>query len=170
MSTYQLVTEPFKVPEGVKITSKIYIEFLKTHFVPWYKTKPFQFKKKVVFVHDGASTHSAKKTVTFLEKIGFKEARLIKWPANSLDLNPIEYFWAITKRRVYTNWLQFDSKNTLWEVIHDVFHPITPEVIRNLVKSVDNRIIEVFKRKKYSKMNKNSSKVLCDKIYIKNYS
>ena len=77
-----------------------------------------------------------------------------------MDLNPIEYFWAITKRREYTNGRQFDSKNTLWEVIHDVFHPITPEEIRNLVKSVDNRIIEVFKRKKYSKINKNSSRVL----------
>ena len=116
------------------------------------------------------SVHSAKRTMTFLDKIGFKGARLIKWRANSMELNPTEYVWDITKRRLYTNWRQFDSKNTLWEVIHDVFHPITPEEIRNLVKSVDNRIIEVFKMKKYSKMNKNSIKVLCDKIYIKNYS
>ena len=136
---------------------------------PWYKTQPLQFKKKVVFMHNEALAHSAKKTVTFLDKILDKGARLIKWPANCMDLNPIEYFWAITKRREYTNGRQFDSKNTLWEVIHDVFHPITPEEIRNLVKSVDNRIIEVFKRKKYSKMNKNSSRVLFDKIYIKNY-
>merc|ERR1711872_511370 len=98
-----------------------------------------------------------------------KGARLIKWPANSMDLKPIEYFWATSKRRLYTNGRQFYSKNTLWEVIQDVFHPITPEEIRNLVKLVDNRIIEVFKRKKYSKINKNSSKVLFDKIYIKNY-
>ena len=121
-------------------------------------------------MYDGAPAHSAKRTVTFLDKIGFKGARLIKWRANSMELNPTEYVWDITKRRLYTNWRQFDSKNTLWEVIHDVFHPITPEVIRNLVKSVDNRIIEVFKMKKYSKMNKNSIKVLCDKMYMKNYS
>ena len=137
---------------------------------PWYKTQPLQFKKKVVSMYDGAPAHSAKRTVTFLDKIGFKGARLIKWRANSMELNPTEYVWDITKRRLYTNWRQFDSKNTLWEVIHDVFHPITPEEIRNLVKSVDNRIIEVFKMKKYSKINKHSIKVLCDKIYIKNYS
>ena len=71
----------------------------------------------------------------------------MKWSANSLDLNPIENFWTISKRRVYTNGRQFDSKNTLWEVIQEVFHSITPEEIRNLVKSVDNRIIEVFKRR-----------------------
>ena len=86
-----------------------------------------------------------------------------------MDLNPIEYFWAITKRREYTNGRQFDSKNTLWEVIHDVFHPITPEEIRNLVKSVDNRIIEVFKRRGNIFPNNHSSKVLFYKIYIKNY-
>ena len=118
---------PFKVPEGVKITSIIYIGFLKTHYVPWYKTQPLQFKKKVVFMHNEALVHSAKKTVTFLDKILDKGTRLIKWPANCMDLNPIEYFWAITKRREYTNGRQFDSKNTLWEVIHDVFYPITPE-------------------------------------------
>ena len=36
-----------------------------------------------------ALAHSAKKTVTFLDKILDKGARLIKWPANSMDLNPI---------------------------------------------------------------------------------
>ena len=137
---------------------------------PWYKTQPLQFMKKVFFMHNAAPAHSAKKTVTFLDKMGLKGDKLMKWPANSLDLNPIENFCAISKRRVYTNGRQFDSKNTLWEVIPDVFHPIPPEEIRNLVKSADNRIIEVFKRKKYSKINKNSSKVLCNQIYIKNYS
>ena len=121
-------------------------------------------------MYDRAPAHSAQKTVTLLEKMGFKGHKLMKWPANSPDLNSFENFWAILKRRFYTNGRQLDSKNTLWEVIQDVFHPITPEEIRNLVKSVDNRIIEVFKMKKYSKMNKNSIKVLCDKIYIKNYS
>ena len=94
---------------------------------PWYKTQPLKFKKKVVFVLDGAPTNSAKKTLTFLEKIGYKGARLMKWPANSLDLNPIENFWTISKRRVYTNGWQFDSKKTLWKVIQEVSHSITPE-------------------------------------------
>ena len=98
-------------------------------------------------MHNEALAHSAKKTVMFLDKMGFKGAILIKWAANSMDLNPIEYFWAITKRREYTNGRQFDSKNTLWKVIQEVFHSITPEEIRNLVKSVDNRITEVFKRR-----------------------
>ena len=137
---------------------------------PWYKTQPLQFKKKSGFYVRWSPCTLSQENGDVPWYFPWLGARLIKWSANSMDLNPIEYFWAITKRRVYTNGRQFDSKTTLWEVIHDVFHPITPEVIRNLVKSVDNRIIEVFKRKKYSKMNKNSSKVLCDKIYIKNYS
>ena len=68
-----------------------------------YKTQPLQFKKKVVFMHNEALAYSAKKTVTFLDKILDKGARLIKWPANCMDLNPIEYSWAITKRREHTN-------------------------------------------------------------------
>ena len=78
-------------------------------------------------MYDGALAHSAKRTVTFLDKIGFKGARLIKWRANSMELNPTEYVWDITKRRLYTNWRQFDSKNTLWGVIQKGFYSIKQE-------------------------------------------
>lgn len=30
---------PFRVPEGVKMTSEKYVEFLTDHFLPWYKKK-----------------------------------------------------------------------------------------------------------------------------------
>ena len=58
--------------------SRLYGVHLATLSVPWYKTQPLQFKKNVFFMYDGAPAHSAKKTVTFLDKMGLKGARLIK--------------------------------------------------------------------------------------------
>ena len=137
---------PFKVPEGVKITSEAYIAFLKKHFVPWFKSQTLSFKRKAVLMQDGAPAHSAKATKTFLDKVGFKGERLMTWPSNSPDLNPIENLWAILKRRVYANGRQFDSKNELWDALQEVSKSITTEEIKNLVKSVDKRLFTVIKR------------------------
>ena len=137
---------PFKVPEGVKITSDAYIKFLTKNFIPWYKKQPLQFKRKAILMHDGAPSHSAKKTVAFLEKNGFKDSRLMKWPSVSPDLNPIENLWAMIKRRLYVGGRQFTTKNELWEEIQTVSKSITSEEIINLVSSVDNRLIKVLQK------------------------
>ena len=135
---------PFKVPEGVKITSDSYIDFLKKNFLPWYKKQSLSFKRKAILMHDGAPSHSAKKTVAFLSKNGFKEDRLMRWAPNSPDLNPIENLWSILKRRVYYQGRQFNSKIDLWNAIQDASKSVTTEEIQNLTKSVDNRLIKVF--------------------------
>lgn len=137
---------PFKVPEGVKITSDSYIAFLTKHFMPWYKSQSLAFKRKAILMHDGAPSHSAKKTTAFLTKNGFKEERIMDWPSCSPDLNPIENLWAIMKRRIYAHGRQFNSKSDLWEAILDVSKSITSEEIKNLVSSVDTRLINLFKR------------------------
>lgn len=144
---------PFKVPEGVKITSEAYISFLTKHFQPWYKAQPLSFKRKAILMHDGAPAHSAKATKAYLAKIGFKDERLMTWPANSPDLNPIENLWSIIKHRIYTCGRQFTTKNELWESILDVCKKITPQDIEKLIASVDKRLFTVIKRRgKYINM------------------
>ena len=138
---------PFRVPEGVKINSKTYIDFLKKNFMPWYRKQPLAFKRKTTFMQDGAPAHSAQLTKDFLEKMGFKGARLMKWPANSPDLNPIENLWAIVKRRVHANGRQFTSKDQLWTNIKEVCKQIQPQEILNLTLSVDKRLSPVVLKK-----------------------
>ena len=137
---------PFKVPEGVKITSEAYINFLTKYFIPWYKTQPLSFKRKALLMQDGAPAHSARVTKAFLAKIGFKDERLMTWPANSPDLNPIENLWSIIKRRVYVNGRQFKTKTDLWEAIQNVCKGISPQEVKNLTASVDRRLFNVIKK------------------------
>ena len=86
--------------DWVKINSKTYIDFLQKNFIPWYKKQPPAFKCKAKLLQDGDSAHTGHLTKDFLDKMGFKGARLMTWPSNSSDLKPIENLWAIVKCNV----------------------------------------------------------------------
>ena len=99
------------MPQGVKINSKTYIDFLLKFFMSWYKKQPLAFKCKAKLLQDGDSAHTGHLTKDFLDKMGIKGAHLMTWPSNSLDLKPIKNLWAIVKCHVYANGRQFKFKS-----------------------------------------------------------
>ena len=54
MDSYQIheIVGPFSVPDGVKINSASYEEFLKVNFEPWYSSRPPNEKKLPIFMQD----------------------------------------------------------------------------------------------------------------------
>ena len=89
---------PFAAPDdGVKMNAESYVEFLKQKFLPWCKKKRLALKRKIIFMHDNAPSHAARYTCDALSKFGFKDGRVMLWPAWP-DLNPIENFWSQLKR------------------------------------------------------------------------
>ena len=107
---------PWKVPEGVKMTSVAYVVFLKEHLEPWFKSKPLSLKRKMIFMHDNATVHAAKTTGNYLRKIGFKDGRVMVWRPFPPDLNPIENPWRIIKKKAYVSGRQFPTKTELWVI------------------------------------------------------
>jgi len=50
-----------------------------------------------IFMHDGTPCHRAKIVTDFLK---MKNVKMLEWPGNSPDLNPIENFWTELQNRV----------------------------------------------------------------------
>jgi DDE superfamily endonuclease len=108
----------------------------------------------IVFLQqDNATAHTAKATVKFFEENNIKV--FAKWPANSPDLNPIEYAWAILKRRVYAfieeRKIVFTqsavSKDEFRELVLKTWDTIAQEEIRPLILNMDERLEAVIKAK-----------------------
>ena len=109
---------PFRMPEGVKMNSEVYVRFLMENFFPWYRDQRRTFKLKCVFMHDNAPAHASRFTREFLASKIIKEDRLMEWSPSSTDLNCIENLWSIIKADVYQRNKQCTSKDSLWEGIH----------------------------------------------------
>ncbi len=137
---------PFRVPEGVKMTSAKYIEFLTDHFLPWYKKKNCAFCSKIIFMHDNAPSHAAKNTSVSLAAMGIKGEKLMLWPPSSPDLNPIENLWSILKRNIYEGGRQLASKKLLWEAILTSCKEIQAETRQKFSSSMDVRIVKVISK------------------------
>lgn len=136
---------PVKVQEGVKLNAQSYCEFIFDALSDWLENVNLKRRRKIIFMHDNAPSHAAKKTTEFLHSLGFKKDTLMDWPACSPDLNPIENLWAIVKRSVYSNGKQYSSKNSLWTAIQNAAKAVEPSTIQKLTNSVTERIYCVIK-------------------------
>jgi len=104
-----------------------YIKLLETRLIPqmsqWFP------QGDGIYIQDGAPCHTAKRVLNFLTQ---HNIRLLDWPGNSPDLNPIENFWRILKRRVSTR--KPTTKRALIESILQVWHGITMTRFANCVQ------------------------------------
>lgn len=123
-----------------KMSSPDYIEVLENSLIP-FKAK--YRRQKFVFQQDNASIHTSSVTKSWFES---RKIELMWWPARSPDLNPVENIWGIIVRRIYANGKQYNSIAELKLAISAAWENFEMETIKNLVKSMPNRIFQVIER------------------------
>ena len=98
----------------------------------------------LIFQQDNDSKHTSKSVRRWLIS---QEFILLKWLAQSSDLNPIKHLWATLKHQL--NQYERHSKGMLelWEHVEDCWASIIPNECKNLYRSMPKRIAAVIAAK-----------------------
>jgi transposase len=138
-------TGPLVPVEGI-VDKEKYIDLLDNYLVSEMKHLNREHGRGFLFMQDNARPHTAKKTLAFLRK---EKIKILEWPPQSPDLNPIENLWAIIKRRLYSDRTMFSSKQALIDSVLHEWNNIEISVCEHLVDSMPKRLQEVFKTHGY---------------------
>lgn len=127
-------TSRLHIVEGMMDQNK-YINVLEKRLLPqideWYPDKDF------IFQQDSAPCHTAKKVKAWFTK---KNIRVLKWPGNSPDMNPIETLWDLLKDEIHL--VPITTKTALIQRLIEVwFHSEKiKQYCADLIKSMPRRV------------------------------
>ncbi len=98
-----------------------------------------------VFQHDNDPKNTAKATKELLKK---KHIKVLEWPSQSPNLNPIENLWRELKVRVAK--CQPRNLNDLKRICKEEWDKIPPEMCANLVANYKKRLTSVIANKGFA--------------------
>lgn len=122
------------------INAERYIQVLEQHMLP-SRHRLFQ-GRPCIFQQDNAKPHTASITTSWLRR---RRIRVLKWPACSPDLSPIENIWRIIKRKMQQR--RPKTVEQLEAFIRQEWDNIPIPKLEQLVSSVPRRLQTVIKRR-----------------------
>lgn len=88
--------------------------------------------------------HTARKIMEFFEQ---ENIAILLWPANSLDINPIEHVWAYIKRSLDRYLEAPKNLDELWERVQVIWQKNPNDFLQKLYESMPNCLEEVIRNK-----------------------
>lgn len=97
-----------------------------------------------VFQQDNAPIHTSKVAMGVLKK---HRLEVLKWPALSPDLSPIENLWSIVSQRLYK--ASFATADQMFSAVQREWDNIPPSILTSLYESMSRRCDECIKARGY---------------------
>lgn len=127
------------------VNSETYCDTLEKYLMPDLNFIRNVLKKDMLFMQDNARPHTAKATVEFLKK---HKVKVLEWPPQSPDMNPIENIWAWIKRRRDEKFPHFPkNRDELIEQVFSIWEELDDEWFIPYARSVGRRVEAVLKAK-----------------------
>jgi len=126
-----------------KMDGELYIKIMQDELqesIAFYGKDP----SSIIFQQDNDPKHKSQRATTWFEDHGFK---VLPWPAQSPDLNPIEHLWTHLKMKLGEYERAPAGILELWERVQVEWEKIKPEVCQNLIESMPRRVAAVVKAK-----------------------
>jgi transposase len=98
-----------------------------------------------IFQQDNDPKHTAASVRNYMQNMGFK---ILRWPAQSPDLNPIENLWSELDR--LTKHRKPQTEEQLYKMLIDGWNQLSLAYLHKLVDSMPRRIEAVIKNHGYS--------------------
>ncbi len=125
-----------------RMNGAMYRDILSENLLP--SARALKMKRGWVFQHDNDPKHTTRAAKEWLRKKHFK---VLEWPSQSPDLNPIENLWRELKVRVAQR--QPQNITALEEICMEEWAKIPATVCENLVKTYRKRWTSVIANKEY---------------------
>lgn len=123
-----------------RMKSKDYNDMLEDIFIPFSED---MMPDEMIFMQDNASIHVSRESKNWFEA---RNIELLKWPARSPDLNPIENLWGILARDVYGGGKQYGTVQELEVAVRNSSRNIRLPLLEKLVDSMPGRLFELVQR------------------------
>lgn len=128
--------------EGI-LKKEHYLSILRDHVIPSGRRLIGQ---NFIFMHNNDPKHTARVCKDYLQHLEQSdELKIIHWPPQSPDLNPIEKIWDESDWKIRE--VCPKSQNDLWNKLQNAWNQIVPETIEKLIKRMPKLVEKIIKKR-----------------------